>query len=93
MYIATCPAKRQDFCFAVLSSARNTTSSRPSVSRLVPLQKFRWESFEICQTGDVLAEVSGFNKSSHSNEILLNWKIPLLAMFSSYTLSKLLNCV
>lgn len=64
--------KKTRFYFAVLSSARNTSSSRPSVSRLVPLKKFRWESSEVCQSGDVLAEVFGFIKSSHSNEFLLN---------------------
>lgn len=72
IYIATQMAKRQDFCFAGLSSELETlTALGPQSLAWYPSRNSGRNPVRSCQTADVLDEVFGFNKSSRSNEFFL----------------------
>lgn len=98
--IATQMAKRQDFCFASLPSELVTLTALGPQSLV--WHPSRNSGRRSCQTADVLDEVFGFNKSSHSNDFLFFkiGKFPSALLVSSTswqvvtskTLLKLLRC-
>lgn len=69
IYIATQMAKRQDFCFAGLSSELETlTALGPQSPVWYPSRNSGRNPVRSCQTADVLDEAFGFNKLLHSND-------------------------